>query len=153
MNFQCRLKHEYNLIDLTPLVDVIFLMLIFFLITSDILPMKSLLLDSPKVQKEAPTRLCQLLVVMDKDQVIYVGSKRDIVDLHSVGQHLKGLIEQARVKYPDYLPTVVLSCDKHVDYEAFLNLFSQIQECVPRVRLAFCSPTSDSDPSQFLKNQ
>ena len=51
MKFKTRLKTSMALIDLTPLVDVIFLMLIFFIVTSDILPLKSLLIENPKLGK------------------------------------------------------------------------------------------------------
>ncbi len=137
MQFKARLKPCYNLIDLTPLVDVIFLMLIFFLITSEVLPMKSLLIENPVLDKEVPTRLTQLLVVMDRDQVIYVGSKKEIVDLTSVKTALQEQIAQIKVQYPECNPTIVLSVDRRVDYGAFLRLFSQVQECSPRVRLSF----------------
>ena len=137
MRFQARLKPCHNLIDLTPLVDVIFLLLIFFLVTSEILPLKSLLIENPELEKEAPTRLTQLLVVMDRDQVIYVGSKRDIVDMGSVKSFLLDQIQALKNQYPDCHPTVVLSVDRRVDYGAFLRLFSQVQECTPRIRLAF----------------
>src|SRR5436309_1962698 len=51
MKFKTRLQPSMALIDLTPLVDVIFLMLIFFIVTSDILPLKSLLIENPKLEK------------------------------------------------------------------------------------------------------
>jgi biopolymer transport protein ExbD len=137
MRFATRLKPCTNLIDLTPLVDVIFLMLIFFLVTSEILPMKSLLIENPIIEKEAPTRLTQLLVVMDRDQVIYIGSKKDIVDLSSVKPVLQDQIIALKNQYPECNPTVVLSIDRRVDYGAFLRLFSQVQECTPRIRLSF----------------
>jgi len=137
MRFQARLKPCNNLIDLTPLVDVIFLMLIFFIVTSEILPLKSLLIENPVLGKNTPTRLAQLLVVMDKDQVIYVGSKKEIVDLSSVKSALQEQIALLQNQYPDCHPTIVLSVDRRVDYGAFLRLFSQVQECSPRVRLSF----------------
>lgn len=137
MRFFTRLKPCNNLIDLTPLVDVVFLMLIFFLVTSEILPMKSLLLENPPLEKEVPTRMAQLVVVMDRDQVIYIGSKKEIVDLRSVKSVLQEQINALEQQEPNCHPAVVLSVDRRVDYGAFLRLFAQVQECTPRVRLAF----------------
>ena len=47
MKFKTNLKVSNSLIDMTPLVDVIFLMLIFFIVTSDVLPLKSLNIENP----------------------------------------------------------------------------------------------------------
>ena len=81
------------LIDLTPLVDVIFLMLIFFIVTSDILPLKSLLIENPKLEKDSAPLTTQLLLVMDAQHVIYLGSKKAIVDLASLKQSLQQEVE------------------------------------------------------------
>jgi biopolymer transport protein ExbD len=137
MRYQTRLKPCFNLIDLTPLVDVIFLMLIFFLVSSEILPLKSLLIENPEITQDAPTKLSQLIVVMDADQVIYIGSKKEIVELGAVREKLTELIGYLKEKEPHCIPAVVLHIDRRVDYGAFLRLFSQVQECTPRIRLSF----------------
>ncbi|MDR3624083.1 MAG: biopolymer transporter ExbD [Chlamydiales bacterium] len=137
MIFKTRLKHSYNLIDLTPLVDVIFLLLIFFLITSDVLPLKSLNIENPTLPKDSLPLTTQLLVVMDAQQVIYVGSKKDIVDLGSVKEHLLNEINMIKAQYKEAHPTIVLSVDKHVDYGSFLQLFCAVQECSHTIRLSY----------------
>ena len=142
MRFKARLKPCHNLIDLTPLVDVIFLMLIFFLVTSDILPLKSLSIENPELATKSPTHLTQLIVVMDRDQVIYMGAKKDIVDMNSVKENLIRQIAAIKVENPTAAPTVVLSVDRRVDYGAFLRLFSAVQECAPRIRLSY-KPNAD----------
>jgi biopolymer transport protein ExbD len=137
MNFKTNLKSTPNLIDMTPLVDVIFLMLIFFIITSDILPLKSLNIKNPILDRDSAPLTTQLLVVMDAQNVIYVGSKKDIVDLASLKNYLKDEIENLIKMHPGISPTVVLSVDQRVDYGSFLRLFSIVQECTPRLRLVY----------------
>jgi biopolymer transport protein ExbD len=117
--------------------------LIFFLVTSDILPLKSLSIQNPELENvQAPVQLAQLIVIMDKDQVIYIGSKKEIVDMNSVKEHLTRQIAAIRAEHPTAQPTIVLSCDKQVDYGAFLKLFAQVQECSPKIRLSFSHVTS-----------
>jgi biopolymer transport protein ExbD len=137
MRFRTRLKPSQTLIDLTPLVDVIFLMLIFFLISSEILPLKSLLIEAPELPLDQPARLAQLIVVMDAEQVIYIGSKKEIIDMGSVKDRLTELIQALKSKHPSCRPTVILNIDRRVDFGAFMRLFSQVQECCPRIRLSF----------------
>ena len=139
MRYQTRLKPCFNLIDLTPLVDVIFLMLIFFLVTSEILPLKSLAIENPEIAKDSAPRLTQLLVVMDADQVIYVGNKKEITDMNSVKMHLTKEIAELKQSSSSMTPTIVLNVDKRVDYGAFLRLFSAVQECSPHIRLSYKS--------------
>lgn len=140
--FKTTLKSSISLIDLTPLVDVIFLMLIFFIITSDILPLKSLNIENPKLNKNSTPLTTMLLVVMDAQNVIYVGSKKMIVDFESLKKQLEDEIEAIKRQYGNIDPTVVLSVDRRVEYGSFLRLFSIVQESASRLRLVY-QPTDD----------
>ncbi len=136
MQFKTKLKTNHSLIDLTPLVDVVFLMLVFFIITSDILPLKSLNIENPTLSQDSAPLTTQLYVVMDAQNVIYVGSKNSIVDLGSLKQELE--TEIAHIKKQHAIsPTVVLSIDKKVDYGSFLQLLAICQECSQKIRLVY----------------
>lgn len=137
MKFKTRLKPSPSLIDMTPLVDVIFLMLIFFIVTSDILPLKSLHIENPTLGKDSMPLTTQLLVVMDAQHVIYVGTKKDIVDLETLKDNLQNQIKNLKEQHLGIEPAVVLSVDKRVDYGVFLRLFSIAQEVGSRVRLVY----------------
>ncbi|CUI17705.1 biopolymer transport protein ExbD [Candidatus Protochlamydia naegleriophila] len=137
MKFKTRLKTSTSLIDLTPLVDVIFLMLIFFIVTSDILPLKSLNIENPTLDKDSAPLTTQLLLVMDAQQVIYLGSKKAIVDLSSLKAHLEKEVEELKRQNEGHIPTIVLSVDQRVEYGLFLKLFAIAQECCPHLRLVY----------------
>ncbi|MGZ3633637.1 MAG: ExbD/TolR family protein [Parachlamydiaceae bacterium] len=142
MRFKTNLKTSPNLIDLTPLVDVIFLMLIFFIITSDILPLKSLNIENPVLEKDSTPLTTQLLVVMDAQNVIYAGSKKEILDFATLKEHLQNEIAKLKAKHPNHSPTIVLSVDRRVEYGIFLKLFAMVQESAPNLRLVY-QPTED----------
>lgn len=137
IRFSTKLKATSSLIDLTPLVDVIFLMLIFFLITSDILPLKSLSIENPSLPKEAIPMTTQLLVVMDAQNVIYVGSKKNIVALAQLKSALQHEIDRLYERQEAVQPAIVLSIDRQVEYGIFLHLFSIAQETGLPIRLVF----------------
>lgn len=137
MKFKTRLKPSTALIDLTPLVDVIFLMLIFFIVTSDILPLKSLMIENPKLEKDSAPLTTQLLLVMDAQHVIYLGSKKSIVDLSSLKENLEEELHYLKQQNEGKEPTIVLSIDRRVNYGLFLRLFSIAQECCTRLRLVY----------------
>jgi biopolymer transport protein ExbD len=137
MRFRTRLQTSNILIDLTPLVDVIFLMLIFFIITANILPFKSLKIESPRLNKDSMPLTTQLLVVMDAQNVIYLGQHKNIVDFASLKQQLQEEVALVRKHRPGAQPTIVLSVDRRVDYGNFLRLFSIAQECGSKIRLVY----------------
>jgi biopolymer transport protein ExbD len=137
MKFKTTLEPTTALIDLTPLVDVVFLMLIFFIITSDILPLKSLNIQNPELERSSPPRTSQILVVMDAQNVIYVGSKKEIVDLESFQESLAREVQGSLIAHPGADTTVVLSIDKRVEYGVFLRLFSLAQESGAKLRLVY----------------
>ena len=137
MKFKTNLKISNTLIDMTPLVDVIFLMLIFFIVTSDVLPLKSLNIENPTLNRNSAPLTTQILVVMDAQNVIYVGSKKTIVELGGVKAQVQEEIDSLRKQHPAIVPTIVLSIDKRVDYGSFLRLFSVVQESNPRLRLVY----------------
>lgn len=147
MKFKTRLKPSKALIDLTPLVDVIFLMLIFFIVTSDILPLKSLLIENPKLEKDSAPLLTQLILVMDAQHVIYLGSKKMIVDLNSLKQSLQQELQYLKQQNDGKEPTVVLSVDQRVNYGLFLQVFSIAQECCNRLRLVY----QPLNPNEWLE--
>lgn len=142
MKFKTRLKPSFSLIDLTPLVDVIFLLLIFFVVTSDILPLKSLKIENPVLDQDASPLTTQLLVVMDAQHVIYVGSKKSISDLASLEDLVKKELSKIQSAHPTSSPTIVLSVDRRVEYGSFLRLFSTLQQAGQPIRLVFKNEAS-----------
>lgn len=133
MKFNTRLKPSFSLIDLTPLVDVIFLLLIFFIVTSTTLPLKSLKIENPSLDRQAVPLTTQLLIVMDAQHVIYVGSKKSIADLASLEEMVKSEVNTDKKAKP----TLVFSVDKRVDYGSFLRVFSTLQKVGYPIRLVF----------------
>ncbi|MBS0622063.1 MAG: biopolymer transporter ExbD [Verrucomicrobia bacterium] len=137
MRFNTHLKPSSTLIDLTPLVDVMFLLLVFFLLTSEILPLKSLTVENPSLDIESPPLTAQVLVIMDAQLVLYVGHQKEIVDMASLAEVIKREVDRVQMEHPGGSPTVVLNIDRRVDYGAFLRLFALAQETGHRVRLAY----------------
>jgi biopolymer transport protein ExbD len=144
IRFKTNLKPESRLIDLTPLVDVIFLLLIFFLLTSDLLPLRSLNIENPRLDKTSAPLTTQILVVMDAQNVIYMGHKKEIVELDSLKELLLHEVNAVKSLLPDVNPSIVLSIDRRVEYGYFLRLFSIAQECSSTIRLVYRS--ADDEP-------
>lgn len=143
LKFKTSLQSSHSLIDLTPLVDVVFLMLIFFIITSDILPLKSLNVQTPVLHTDSAPLTSRLFIVVDAQNVIYLGSKKAIVDMEELKEKLYKEITYMKTLYAGIHPTVVLSVDQKVDYGTFLQVFSIAQQCGERIRLVYQTPEKD----------
>lgn len=145
MKFKTNLKSSVSLIDLTPLVDVIFLLLIFFIVTSDILPLKSLNIENPQLTDDSAPLTTQLVLVMDSQHIIYLGSKKEIVDFDTLKDSLKDRLQGLQKQNGGITPTLVLSVDRRVDYGLFMKLFSISQQCCSRIRLAYQTPEENAE--------
>ena len=135
MKFKTTLKKSRSFIDLTPLVDVIFLMLVFFIVTSDILPLKSLNVENPELDRTSTPMTSQIIVVMDAQNVIYLGPRKDITSLVGLKASLINEVAVTKKQNPGVEPTIVLSVDKSVEYGPFLRMFSAAQSVAPRYAL------------------
>ena len=80
---------------------------------------------------------------MDKDNVLYVGSKKEIVDFDAYESSLKKEIEKNTQAFPGADTAIVLSIDREVAYENFLRLFALTQKNGSKIRLVY----KDTEPA------
>ncbi len=143
--FQTRLRPKETLIDLAPLVDVVFLLLIFFFVTSEILPLKSIPLQPPKLNLEATAIPSEILVLMDRFGIIYVGSHKRVTTLSDIALFLKKELSSTEEEVNSnkkIKPSLLVSVDKEVPYGMFLSLFSTLYQTGYPIRLVFENPLS-----------
>ncbi len=108
-------RRKSLLLDMTPLVDVVFLLLIFFLVTSVFKKDElALLLNLPSAQKgEKVLEKKEISIELSEKSVALNGIKLNMAELES---------ELAKVK--EKKRPVVLRIDKHVQYERIIRLFN-----------------------------
>ncbi|WP_075188358.1 ExbD/TolR family protein [Teredinibacter haidensis] len=85
-------------IDLTPMLDVVFIMLIFFIVTASFIKEKSLGLNVPENTENLPppeTESKSILVQINANDEIYIDQRR--VDIRSV----RSLIAQKSAESPE----------------------------------------------------
>ena len=141
MHFKPRLKHQFNMVDLTALVDIIFLLLIFFIITSDMLPLKSLNIETPEIRQDSLPLTTQMVVFMNKEHDIFVGKEKQKVLLAALPATLRKRLLLLRETMPYAKPTIVLNVDRYVNYGTFLKLFYEVQDLGLTIRLSYQKET------------
>ena len=105
--------------DLTPLIDVVFLLLVFFIVTSVFKKEENILnLILPETESTAvPTKEKVITIEITKTELSYQGKN---VDLQSLEEGLKTVTNQ---KTP-----VSVRIDENVEYKRIMKLFDLLQK-------------------------
>lgn len=105
--------------DLTPLIDVIFILLIFFIVTSVFKKDElALILDLPKSNaKESQIEQREITIELSEDKLAFKGKEITINDLN---------LELKRIS--DKNKPVILRIDKNVKYEKVVKILDLLQE-------------------------
>ncbi len=125
MSLKNRLRDNHNEVDAGPLNDVLFILLMFFLLVSTLANPNVVKVTNPKGRSD--TRVNQNIVVtVTKDQKVYIGTQ--LIDMLYIDSLLKKEVDLNR-KYID-TPTVVLN----VDTAAFYGRAFRIMEAAKRAK-------------------
>jgi biopolymer transport protein ExbD len=82
-------------VDIAPLIDVVFQLLLFFMLTSSFVLHPSIRVSLPKAQTSQPAAASRLIITLTKDHVIYWDDQ--VVTLKELRRHLKAAGGQAPV--------------------------------------------------------
>ncbi|HDY99408.1 MAG TPA: biopolymer transporter ExbD [Pseudomonas sabulinigri] len=91
-------------IDLTPMLDIVFIMLIFFIVTSSFIKESGISVERPSAASAAEQPKGNILIAVSADGEIWIDRKQ--VDIRAV----RAAVERMRVDQPD--STVVVQADK-----------------------------------------
>ena len=78
-------------VNLTPMLDVVFILLIFFIVTAQFIKEPGVDIRRTDVEQDAPVKRLAILIAIDADSEIYIDKKR--VDPNEVEFTLKELRE------------------------------------------------------------
>ena len=92
MKFKRRLKIEKGLIDLTPMVNIFFLLFIFFLFTSSFIFQPGIKVSLPKAVTSEVMQLDNVTVTVTKDDKIYLEDRQ--ITAEELAERLKILAKE-----------------------------------------------------------
>ena len=102
-------KEEEPSLGITPLIDVVFLLLIFFMVTSHFNVASGIPIRLPKVAQKAYDRDDQkIMIVIDREGRTYL--KGEKIDLKDLGPRLQNIVEK------EDLIHLLLQADKDVKH-------------------------------------
>lgn len=83
---------ENNEVNLTPMLDVVFIMLIFFIVTTSFIKESGIEIERPESSAASPRPEAQVLVAITPEGAVWVDGKP--VDVHQVGREVAGMLTE-----------------------------------------------------------
>ena len=81
---------ESNDVNLTPMLDVVFIMLIFFIVTTSFIKESGVEIERPESSSASPRPDAQVLIAVTPEGAVWVDGKP--VDVHRVGQQVADML-------------------------------------------------------------
>ena len=99
-----KVKVEDAEIDMTPMLDVVFIMLIFFIVTTSFVKESGVTVDKPYAPTAEAKKNASIFIAIKQEGTIWVSKKE--IDI----KNLRGLIEDIRLENP--AGQIVIQADK-----------------------------------------
>ena len=109
-------EEKENEINLTPMLDVVFIMLIFFIVTASFIKESGIDVNKPEATTQDPVSDASILIAIDENSDIWI--ERRQIDPRA----LRANIERLHAENPD--GSVVILADRH----SFNNTLVQVMD-------------------------
>ena len=112
-------KEEESSVDLTPMLDVVFILLIFFIVTTSFVKESGIDVSRPSAKTARKKQRASILVAISQSGEIWIQKRR--VDIRSV----RANIERLHAESPE--GTVVIQADKRSETGVLVDVMDQIR--------------------------
>ena len=121
MRFRRGLATRTN-VELIPLIDVIFQLVVFFMVSTTFILTPGISLILPKSETSEPVVMSKLVVTVVSRSELYLNQER--YDLEGLDQRLSAVTEQERSE----IKTVVLEGDEEVSYHLLVQVLDVLRK-------------------------
>ena len=113
-----RKKKSILAVDLTPLIDVVFLLLIFFMVSTTFNKYHQIEIDVPQAKIEDSKKELPLEIIIDKDGKYFTlkDGKTSEVDINNLPEVLNGVKE------------VSITADKNLKYQIVVDTIAKVKK-------------------------
>ena len=112
-------RKEYkSLIDITPMIDLVFLLVIFFMVTSSLGKISSINVNLPRAEKSDENISGEAVVSINKDNEIFFNDVK--IDLSQIR-------EESR-KLADFKGKIIIRADKESNYESVVSVIDALNK-------------------------
>jgi biopolymer transport protein ExbD len=139
MDFRPRRRDEVNL-DITPLIDVVFLLLIFFMVSTTFEQNSEINITLPSSSKEATEAKPDAVNVgLDSDGNVYINEKALV---NAQIETIKGALSDALVGLNE--PPVIISADANASHQSVVRVMDAARQ-LGLVKITFATQESNDE--------
>jgi biopolymer transport protein ExbD len=120
MRFRRKLAADTNL-NMVPMIDVVFQLIIFFMVATTIIIVPGIALVLPSSATAEPTALSRLVVTVVSREEIYINKER--YTMSSLAARLAGVTEKERSE----IKSVVLDGDRAISYSLLVEVLDALR--------------------------
>ena len=107
-----------SLIDITPMIDLVFLLVIFFMVTSSLGKISSINVNLPRADKSDENITGEAVVSINKDNEIFFNDVK--VD--------SSKIQEEAGKLADFKGKIIIRADKESNYESVVSVIDALNK-------------------------
>lgn len=128
-------SEDEGAVDLTPMLDVVFIMLIFFIVTATFIKEAGVEVNRPDASTSDQKDNTTVLVAINSDNSIWIDKHR--VDIRSV----RANIERLHAENPE--GGVVIQADELASVKTFTEVLDAAREVVPHEKVSLATEASN----------
>lgn len=121
MRFKRRLE-ERSVVDLVPMIDVVFQLILFFLVSTTFAILPGITLQLPQSATAEPTAMTRLAVAVVSRDEVYLN--KDKMTLDQLGKRLQSLTSAER----EQIKSVTLEADRSVSYGLTIEILDILRQ-------------------------
>ncbi|HBC87206.1 MAG TPA: hypothetical protein DCZ94_09650 [Lentisphaeria bacterium] len=136
--FKTRLKVFKGMPDMTPVINVVFILLLFFMLSSSFVQISGIKINLPETEGENETGAEKLIISVDRNNKIFFNDEQ-LKDWTILKQKLAYFVSKSKAR------TVIIVADKDTAYGEIVKLMSLARSLNLNVYAATMSPDSKKE--------
>ncbi len=122
-------QDESSDIDMTPMLDIVFIMLIFFIVTASFIKESGIEVNRPSASTGAPNETAAIVVSIKDDGEIWIDKR--VVDVRAVRANV------LRLHVENPLGSVIIAADRNTKTHVLVAVLDQIRQAgIPNPAIA-----------------
>ena len=115
-----RREEEEATIDMTPMLDIVFIMLIFFIVTTSFVKEAGIQVNKPKAGNTSQEKSANIFIAVKENGEVHMD--RRMVDVERVAANIERMLAEQPTD------TVVIQADKEAKHGVVVKVMDQIKE-------------------------
>ena len=124
MKFQRRLRPSIN-VELVPMIDVVFQLVIFFMVSSTFIVTPGIALTFPSSSTSEQVAMTKLVVTVVSRDEVYLNMER--YDIAALSQKLADLSSESSEEGSELPRTIVLEADQEIPYRLMIEVLDVLR--------------------------